>query len=176
MARLEDSNRVRQWDSKRAVRYRYFAVVLAAVLAAGCEPSDRTPGFWLRGDVAETFPQEWSFTDGHREIFVQVGTPYFVPHSVTIFCAQIDGKLFIAAREPETKKWVAWVENKRRVRLKIGDKLYDVATAEVFDEETLAAIRSAYAEKYDMTIPAGGEGPDFRFWSIVPRTREVPNG
>jgi hypothetical protein len=163
-----DKNRSRRSGLQNVASRQWIALIVALVLVAGCEPSDRTPGFWLRGDIAQTYPEDWRFTEEYREIFVQVETPYFIAHSVTIFCVQIDGELVIGAREPETKNWVGWMENDRGIRLKIGEELYDVATAEISDATALSAVRAAYAEKYDMTIPAGG-GPDFRFWFIVPR-------
>jgi hypothetical protein len=144
--------------------------LITAVLLAACEPSAQTPGQWLRGDTVETFPQDWAFTDEIGEIFVQVETPYFVPHSVTIWCVQVNGNLFIGALEPETKNWVGWMEENHNIRLKIGDKLYDVTTSNASDDATLAAVHSAYAEKYDLALPFTGKYASFRFWSIIPRS------
>jgi hypothetical protein len=156
-------------DSKRIVCTKYLGFLLTVALLAACEPSARTPGQWLRGDIVEGFPQDWSFTDEIQEIFVEVTTPYFVPHSVTIWCAQVDGNLFIAARDPETKKWVGWMKNNHDVRLKIAGKLYEVATAELSDKATLAGVQSAYAEKYNLDPPASGKKSSMQIWSIVPR-------
>ena len=170
MMQLDDRNRPQWPDSALISCSRCLAIVLTAVLVTSCEPSDRTPGQWLRGTVVEQLPQDWAFTDEYGEIFVQVETPYFVPHAVTIWCAQVNGNLFIGAREPETKNWVGWMEKNRSVRLKIGDKLYDVAAADFSDDATLAEVRSAYAEKYNLTRAVGGKNGNFRYWSIGPRS------
>lgn len=136
------------------------------LLLAGCEPSDHTPGLWLRGDVIDPPPQDWSFTDAHPEIFVEVATPYFLPHSVTIWCAQLHGQLYIGARDPDTKNWPGWLAADRDIRLKIGPHVYPVRAIDVPDEDTLDAIRRAYAEKYDLDPDAKR---DVRYWAIVPR-------
>lgn len=170
MNRQIDNKPLSRSNRRGAALFSCAAIVLAAVCLAACEPSDRTPGFWLRGDIVEPAPRDWTFTDDHGEIHVQVNTPYLIAHSVTIWCAQVDGKLFIAARNPETKKWVTWLNKDRNIRLKIGGKVYDVAAAPVSDDETLAAVQGAYADKYDLAVPFSGENANFLFWSIVPKS------
>ena len=61
------------WNSKTFSGSRNLAVLILAVLVAACEPNAQTPGQWLRGDIVETFPRDWTFTDEVGEIFVQVG-------------------------------------------------------------------------------------------------------
>ena len=170
MTQLDDRNRPRWSDAALISCSRCLAIVLTAALVTACEPSDRTPGQWLRGTVVEPLPRDWAFTDEYGEIFVQVETPYFVPHAVTIWCGQVNGNLFIGARDPETKNWVGWMEKNRSVRLKIGDKLYDVVATDFSDDATLAEVRAAYAEKYNLTRPVGGKNSNFRYWSIGPQS------
>jgi hypothetical protein len=143
-----------------------LAALGALLLLTGCEPSDRTPGLWLRGEVVDPPPADWSFTDAHQEIFVEVATPYFLPHSVTIWCAQVHGQLFIGARDPDTKNWPGWLAQDRDIRLKIGPRVYPVSAVDVTDEDTLAAIRAAYAEKYALDPSVKR---DVRYWAVVPR-------
>lgn len=148
---------------------RLVGALLAAVFLGACQPSDRTPGLWLRGDVAESLPDDWRFTDDHPEIFVEVATPWLIPHSVTIWCAQVDGRLFIGARDPESKQWPDWVDADPDIRLEIGDTIYAVAAAEVSDDQTLLAVQAAYAQKYDLGETGLGARANVRYWSIVPR-------
>ena len=157
-------------DSAAMVRCaKYLSIAVAVIVVSACSPSDRTPGQWLRGDVVDTVPQDWTFTDKFKEIYVEVKTPYFIPHSVTIWCAHVDGKLFIGARDPETKNWPGWLNKNRNIRLKIGDDIYSVAAVDLTDEETLTKVRSAYASKYDLATSADGKPRKVRYWSVVAR-------
>ncbi len=146
-----------------------LSIAMAIIVVSACSPRDRTPGQWLRGNVVDTVPQDWTFTDDFKEIYVEVKTPYFIPHSVTIWCAQFDGKLFIGARDPETKNWPGWMNENRDIRLKIGADIYSVAALDLTDEETLADVRSAYTTKYDLPTSTDGKPRKMRYWSVVAR-------
>lgn len=147
----------------------YFAIILVAFWISGCSPSDSTPGQWLRGNAVDAVPQDWSFTDEFKEIYVEVKTPYFIPHSVTIWCAQVDGKLFIGARDPESKNWPGWLDKNRDLRLKVGDNVYSLAASPLADDATLARVRTAYAEKYELPAPTDDKPSNMRYWAIVLR-------
>ncbi len=144
-----------------------LAVSLAGAL--GCiSPSDARPGLWLSGDLAAT-PGDWSFSDQQREIQVQVRTPYLVPHSVTVWCATIDGRLYTGARSPETKNWPGWAERSGEVRLRIAGRLYDVRLERIEDADLLTRIRAAYARKYDLPSPPDPASPPVRYWAVTGR-------
>ncbi|MGR8918926.1 MAG: DUF2255 family protein [Gammaproteobacteria bacterium] len=155
-----------QDPGRKAVWAAAAALVLGLLL--GCQPSDRTPGQWLRGTPVDGFPADWRFTDAHAEIFVEVGTPWRVPHSVTIWCAQVEGQLFIGARNAAAKRWPGWMARNRDIRLKISEQIYDVKATPVSDAATLAAVRAAYARKYALG-PPGDDAPPVSYWAIVPR-------
>ena len=156
-------------DCKRARSAARPALLLVLLfLLAACQPSDQRPGQWLRGTVADGLPDSWAFTDDHGEIFVEVATPYLVPHSVTIWCAQVDGALYIAARNPASKQWVEWMDAEPDVRLKIDERIYSVSAHEVTDADRIARVREAYGAKYALG-PAGPDAPPMRYWSIGPR-------
>ncbi|MFT4582147.1 MAG: hypothetical protein ACI915_001045 [Gammaproteobacteria bacterium] len=144
-------------------------MIMVTISLVACEPSDQTPGLWLSGNEVQSFPSDWTFSDEHSEIFVQVATPYFLPHSVTIWCAQVNGKLFIAARSPETKNWVGWIEKDSSIRLKIGEDVYDANAVPVSDEETLNQVQLAYREKYQLSESTGDEESSMKYWSIAAR-------
>ena len=140
--------------------------ILAILLMAGCEPADTTPGLWLSGTL-RPFPEDWSFTEGHREISIEVGTPYFVPHSVTIWCADLEGDLYVGAAAPETKNWPSWVMDDPDVVLKVGDEIYEARLTRLSDPEQMSRVGSVYSAKYDL----GPRGDDYIrwFWSVGPR-------
>ena len=125
-----------------------------------CEPRDDQPGLWLGGE-AGTLPADWTFTDDHREIAVEVATPYLIRHSVTIWCAQVDGTLYIAAGAPETKNWPGWVADDPNVRLKIGDDVYAVVLDQLGDEAEIAPVQQAYVRKYELKTM-----PPARYWRV----------
>lgn len=144
-------------------------IAAGAALSACIPPDDRRPGFWLGTSSAEPFATDWSFTESHPEVALEVQTPYWIPHSVTIWCVSVDGDLFIAARDPDTKRWPGWVAERNEVRLGIGEEVYEGRATPVSDEETVASLRAAYQAKYELPPRAEGEGPPMRYWKIDPR-------
>jgi hypothetical protein len=147
-------------------------VVLFCVLVAfGCfDPSDRRPGTKLSGEIA-AYPSDWSFTEAEKEIAVEVTGFLGLPHSVTIWCATLDGELYIGARDPDSKRWPAWADANPNVRLKIADSLYDVRLTPVADADTIARLQPVYAQKYAIPAPepGGPPPPPTRYWRVGPR-------
>jgi hypothetical protein len=141
-----------------------MAALLVVGLLGGCEPEDTQPGLWLSGEEADALPTDWAFTDEHREIAVEVATPYLIRHSVTIWCAQVDGTLYIAASAPDTKNWPGWVADEPNVRLKIGDDVFAVALDQLSDAAEIASVAQAYQQKYDLDLIGGGGV--VRYWRV----------
>ncbi len=139
-------------------------------MVTGClDPKDRRPGLRLAGEVIADPVEDWSFTDGNPEIYIEVATPYLVPHSVTIVCAALDGRLYVGARHPTTKRWVAFVERDPNVRLKIGERVYE-RRLEVIDDPTKhEAVFHAYAAKYGWRPAPPENRPPLRFFEVVTR-------
>ena len=151
-----------------ALAWHVLPIGIALVACFG--PEDRRPGLRLGGEVVATPPSDWAFTDEHREIAVEVRTPYLLPHSVTIWCAQVDGELFVGARNPETKRWPGWVDRDPDVRLGIGPQIYEVRLVPLDDAARIDRLRQAYAAKYDLPRATQGEGPPIRYWQVAPRS------
>jgi hypothetical protein len=144
---------------------RAIALVLLLGLG-GCEPQDRRPGLWLAGETRAEWPGDWSFTAAHPEIFIEVATPYRLPHSVTIWCATVEGGLYVAAGRPETKRWPRWADANPAVRLKIGDALYRARLEPIAEAADIAPVAEAFAAKY---ARSGGSGPgEARYWRVLP--------
>lgn len=143
-----------------------LALVSFLILLVACEPSDRRPGLWLTGDAA-AFPDNWAFTSAYPEIFVQVKTPYFLPHSVTIWCVALGEKLVIGARNPDDKNWPGWMAKSPAVTLKVGDKLYQGEAERVNDAAEIAEIKAAYAVKYQLSTDPNKPSPPMRYWYIT---------
>jgi hypothetical protein len=137
---------------------------LFLLCCTACDPSDRRPGLWLTGDTAPP-PADWSFTDQIPEIAVQVHTPYLLPHSVTIWCSSVDGKLFIGASRPDTKRWPGWVDSNPNVKLKIDGKIYEATLRSLTTPEEMAPVQAAFAAKYALGGAVGGPS-DSRLWAV----------
>jgi hypothetical protein len=129
----------------------FIACVLSITgsLACSIDPSDERPGFGLSGEVAQQPVQDWSFAADAKEIFIETATPYFIPHSVTIWCVTLDNQLYVGAWEADTKRWVANVARDPNVRLKIGDKVYEQKLEPIVDAATVAKLDAEYASKYE---------------------------
>lgn len=148
--------------------------ILLMTSSAGCfGPSDTWPGMRLSGELAPT-PSDWSFTNDHPEIAIEVQTPYFLPHSVSVVCTELDGNLYVGARNPDNKRWPGWVDRNPAVRIGIGDRIYEVELAPIKDPALRARVREANDAKYGTqhrnpsTPPE--EAPRIRRWQVVPRT------
>ena len=135
----------------------------ALVILSACNPSDTRPGVWLSGQTANETPSDWSFTDAYKEVALEVVTPYFIPHSVTIWCAQMDGVLYVGAGAPEEKNWPGWVDDDPTVRLLIGETIFSGTLADVTDAKEIERLRGAYEKKYDLESMVQG----VRYWRVA---------
>ncbi len=126
---------------------------LVSLRLLGYEPSDLRPGLWLTGDRVAEPVTDWSFTEDHQEIFVQTRTPYLIPHSVTTYCAFYEGDLYLFSAYyqggvfPDERGWNRNVMRDPRVRLKIGDRLFDQTVSHVTDAETHEAVHASFVAK-----------------------------
>ncbi len=137
-----------------------IALVLALVIALlslrlfGFEPRDGRPGLWLAGDLVTEPVTDWSFTDRFGEIYLQTNTVYGIPHSVTVWCAVHDGDFYLFSSYrgggsfPDKRAWNRNVLRDPRVRLKIGDRLFDQRLRHIDDENTRAPVYRAFLGKY----------------------------
>lgn len=129
-------------------------VVLVALSITGFEPRERRAGFWLKGELATGPVADWSFTDKHPTIFVQTRTWYLVPHSVTTTCVAHNGQLYLTsvypagAQFPRDRLWNRNVVRDPRVRLKIGNQVFDRTLAVVTDPAERDAALQSKKKKY----------------------------
>jgi hypothetical protein len=146
------------------------ALILCLLLSVACGPDERRPGLWLSGETQETFPDDWSFTSRHPEIHIEVSSPYLLPHSVTIWCAEAGGNLYVGARDPDTKNWPGWVDDDPEVQLGIADRIYPVRLEPLTDPAEIATVAQAYAQKYNLSGGTSNDEPvSQRYWRVMPR-------
>jgi hypothetical protein len=120
-------------------------------------------GFWLTGDVVRTSVTDWSFTDSIRNIQVQTHTPYLLPHVLTTDIARVGGQLYLfseyfapAPGKPDTRGdfpqarfWNRMVVRDPRIRVKIGNQLFDMRTYPLTDPAEIEAAAKAFLSKYE---------------------------
>ena len=132
-------------------------VLLLVVLSiTGLEPRGRAPGLWLKGNVVTTPVTDWSFTDNDPTVKLQTQSWYLLPHSVTINCIAYNGQLYLSSVYPAgtARSWNDNVLRDPRVRLKIGNDVYDRTLSLVTDPGEKAGVLEARKKKYpQLKIP-----------------------
>ena len=138
------------------------AVVLCLVLLlvvfriTGLDPNGGRPGLWLKGNLVTAPVTDWSFTETIPYIKIQTESWYGLPHSVTINCMISNGQLYLVSPVPAGahRSWDDNVMRDPRVRLKIGNNLYDRTLTVVTDPAERAGVLQARKKKYpELRIP-----------------------
>ena len=130
------------------------AGTLVTLRVVGYEPQDQRPGLWLTGERVTGPVSDWSFTRDHEEIFVQTRSLYLIPHSVTTYCAVYEGDLYLFSAYyqggtfPDDRSWNRNVIRDPRVRLKIGERVFDQTVRHVTDTDTREAVHASFVAKY----------------------------
>jgi hypothetical protein len=128
------------------------------------------PGLWLKGEVVTTPVTDWSFVNSvvHpgqslNTVLVETRTPYFIPHSVRTIPSVRNGQLYVRSHQdrmdvpfPYDKTWTADVARDPRVRIKIGDKLYEATLVLVTDRTQAIALLGRNPE----TLEKGPDGQE----------------
>ena len=136
---------------------------ILSLLIVGYEPQDQSPGLWLTGELATEPVADWSFTEQHGEIFVQTRSPWFIPHSVTTYCATYNDSFYLFSAYygggdfPDLRRWNKNVVRDPRVRLKIGDQLFDQILSYIDDESIRTPVHQAFVDKYPQWASPGLE-------------------
>jgi len=126
-------------------------ILLLIVLSiTGLGPHDRIPGLWLKGNIVTTPVTDWSFTDKIPVVQIQTQTWYLLPHSVNINCLDYNGQLYLVSVYPAGTRhnWNDNVIRDPRVRIKIGDQIYDRTLSLVTDPAEQEGVLQARHDKY----------------------------
>ena len=153
----------------RLIQTQRAAFLVLVFSASACQPQDVTPGLWLSGEVVEYIVDDWAFTDDIEEIFIQTKTWYFLPHSTTIWCAEMNGELYIGSYADEKKHWENNVVRNPAARLRIAGKLYDVTVTPVTNAQATTEIDAQYTKKYNMEEVFGKNLPTWWYYRISQR-------
>ena len=155
----------------RIVVFMACAITIALTVACSIDPSDERPGLGLSGEVHQQGVEDWSFTSGADEIFIETVTSYWIPHSVTAWCVTVGNELYVAADDADKKSWVANVARNPNVRLKIKGKVYEQKLVPVTDPTTIASIDSGFVRKYEYNEEDYEVDEDMMvgYWRVVER-------
>lgn len=146
-------------------------LLLVTLRATGFEPRDctsataswscRTAGLWLKGEVATSPVSDWSFTDKIHTIKIQTQTPFLLPYSVSIWCAEYNHNLYVTSYRG--RRWVEDIVRDPHVRLKIGDQIFERNLSLVNDPAEKAAVLQAKGKKYpEWKVPPVSTAAVFR--------------
>jgi hypothetical protein len=119
-------------------------------------------GFWLTGDLVQTPVTDWSFVDEISNVQIETRTWYLVPHVLRTdiarnnqqlylfseYFAPAPGKPDLRERFPEARFWNRMVVRDPRIRVKIGNRLFDMRAYPLTDPNEISVARQAFLSKY----------------------------
>ena len=130
-----------------------LVLLLLTLRVVGFNPGATSPGLWLTGELVTSPVTEWSFANNVGGLTAVQTRQWFLPalaHSVTITRLVRDGRLYLASgypagiELPEGRHWNRNVVNDPRVRIRIGDKLYDRTLVYITDPAELDDVLRAW--------------------------------
>ena len=141
--------------------------VLVLLVFAGCGPIGPIPGGALSGEVVSEPVADWSFTDQVEN--AQLETRPDDPHSVNTWFAGVGPRLYVPTsmilgpKHPDGRSWVAHVSEDDRVRIRLGDAIYERRAVRVADDSPeYREARAALEARYD--IAPGDRDPERTIW------------
>lgn len=159
----------RLWRVLRWIGGGLFVLVLTGALVwfGGLGPRGPIAGGVLWGEEASELPLDWSFVDSVAEVQVET---YFgpLPWSVTTWVFSHQGRLYLAARNCLTKRWVKNVMANSNVRVRIDRRIYPLRATRDSDPEIGTALLRQMLHKY-----LGIEAADARAVDDTPATGET---
>ena len=140
---------------------------LCLVLAlAGCGPLGPLSGGKLDGPVRTQPVENWSFVAAQETC--QVETNPAEPHSVNTWCLGDGARLYVPTsmirgpKQPGERAWVVNVGADPRVRIRIGDDVYERVAVRVTDGAEYDAARAALEQKY--ALDPAERDPEREIW------------
>lgn len=113
----------------RARQAARWGVIALALIGAG--PCAVCPGGRLDGEVAPEPVGDWRFLGDQAACAIEVRPDE--PYSVRATCLQHGGELYVSSMLAPRKRWPAMVVADDRVRVKIGDRVYERRAVRVTD-------------------------------------------
>jgi hypothetical protein len=141
----------------------------------GFDPGPWRPGLWVRGEVVTTFPTDWTFSKDVPGNNVLQTHDWLVPGlAFSITCARFvhGGHFYIGSgyatgiKMPAGRHWNKDIVADPRVRVRVGNKLYDGKLVYVTDPQEHDAV----CRDYPRTAILWAPGYYIHFWRFEPLT------
>jgi hypothetical protein len=140
----------------------------------------------LKGEVAREAVTNWDWVKQYSDPFGASGTEletrtwYGIPHSVTVLLVPRGDKLYLMSSAqtfrlnkefPFGKAWWNNVERDPRVRLKIGEKIYEMTAILVKDRAEVTRLRGGRDPIVKETDADGNEyvAEEWHYWRVFQR-------
>jgi hypothetical protein len=149
-------------------------------------------GFRLTGDLVKTPVTDWSFTDSILTIQIETRTWYFLPHFVRTYIARNGEQLYLFSEYfppkpgqpdhrdefPNARFWNRMVVRDPHIRVKIGNRLFQMRAYPLKDPAQVAVAREAFLSKYQ-DVRQGQGIPEARraklyFFRLEPEWNDNP--
>jgi hypothetical protein len=145
-----------------------IAWLLMGSLGTGCAPFLVFPGGELRGTLDSSVIDDWVFTDEVE--FVQIETRPDRPYSVQVYGVGSGNAFYIASQgwrgelgSTDRARWVDHLAEDPRIRLRVGETLYELKALRVEDDSEVERIRKLFLKKY------GDAADSWGFWQSKPK-------
>lgn len=139
---------------------------LATALMGG--PWGMVPGGRLRGPATPCNGIRWEAFAEAREVEVEVRPER--PRSVTTWSVVHGGALYLPADFlTPWKRWPHQVEADERIRLRVGDGIFECRAERVRDEAVIEALRAAAAAKYELAPDGRAARAQVWWFRVAPR-------
>ena len=136
------------------------------LFSLACGPIGPIPGGRLSGEAGPREVDDWSFAADVEN--AQLETRPDDPHSVnTWFVARgprlyVPTSMILGPKDPRERSWVAHVEADPRVRIRLGDRVFERVAVRVEEPGEYDPARSALEARYDLD-PAERD-PEREIW------------
>ncbi len=140
---------------RKASRLLALSCALCLVLALGCGPMGPIPGGRLSGAVGAADVDDWSFAQGVEK--AQLETRPDDPHSVNCWVAHVGDRLYVptsmilGSKVPSERSWVGHVTQDPRVRIRLGQQVFERIAVRVSDDQEYDVARTALETKYEQS-------------------------
>jgi hypothetical protein len=143
-------------------------------------------GFWLKGDLVTARISDWSFADTIENVQIETRTWYLLPHFVRTDIVRNGSQLYLFSEYfapspgqpdhrdefPNARFWNRMVIRDPHIRVKIGDRIFQMRAYPLTDPNQVAVVRQAFLNKYadarQLADLPESQRPKLYFFRLVP--------